>query len=145
MTDRVFAALMLLVTLAYGVIALTAIKAPFQYDPLGPESWPQLIAAVMFLALVLLMWRPTATRFAVDGPGWMRLGVMLALLSAYALAFQPLGFVLSTFFFSALAARSLGAAWRGAVPFGLGMGLGGYVLCAGLLELNLPAGPLPGL
>ena len=39
MADRIFAGLLLLVTLAYGFIAFTIIKAPFQYDPLGPESW----------------------------------------------------------------------------------------------------------
>ena len=144
MSDRIFAAALGIIVLIYGWIALNTIKAPFQYDPLGPESWPQLLALVMLICLVLLLWRPDAASFDLTQPSALRLLAMLGLLIGYALLFKPLGFILATFAFAALNSRMLGASWRGALAFGFGMGVGGYVISAGLLDLNLPDGPLPG-
>lgn len=144
MSDRIFASVLALVTLAYLWIAATAIKAPFQYDPLGPESWPRLLAVVMLACLALLLWRPDRAPFDVTGSAWSRLFATVVLLGAYAFLFKPLGFILATFAFSLLLSRMLGARWPSAVLFGIGMGVGGYLLCAGLLDLNLPDGPLPG-
>ena len=145
MADRLFAALLLIVTLAYGALALFVIKAPFQYDPLGPESWPRILAAVMAVCLVALLWSPDIGRFDTDRPSWVRLAIVVALLVGYAALFEPLGFVVSTTLFTLVTARLLGASWFGAAAFAVGMGVGGYLLCAGLLDLNLPAGPLPAL
>ncbi len=145
MADRLFAAVLLVVTLAYGALALFVIKAPFQYDPLGPESWPRILAAVMILCLVALLWSPDIGRFDTDRPSWVRLAIVVALLVAYAALFQPLGFIISTTLFTFVVSRLLGAPWIGAAGFGLGTGVGGYLLCVGLLDLNLPAGPLPAL
>lgn len=145
MPDRIFAACLFVVTLIYGGIALFLLKAPFQYDPLGPESWPRLLAAVMLVCLVLLARRPDRGDFDVRRGTWTQLAIMLALLVVYALLFEPLGFIIATALFATIASRMLGAPWGHAALFGVGMGVGGYLLCAGLLGLNLPAGPLPRL
>ena len=145
MPDRIFAALLLLVTLGYAALAFLVIEAPFQYDPLGPESWPRILGAVMILCLVLLLVRPDVEHFDTDRPSWVRLAAVLALLVAYAALFEPLGFILSTALFSLAVSRLLGAGWLRAAIFGVAMGVGGYLLCVGLLGLNLPAGPLPRL
>lgn len=145
MADRLFAAVLLLVTLAYGALAFFVIRAPFQYDPLGPESWPRILAVVMAICLAALLWSPDVERFDTDRPSWVRLAIIVALLIAYAIVFQPLGFILSTTLFTLVVSRLLGAPWVGAAAFGVGTGVGGYLLCAGLLDLNLPAGPLPAL
>lgn len=145
MPDRIFAACLFVITLSYGAIALFVLKAPFQYDPLGPESWPRILAAVMLICLVLLFRRPDRGDFAVSRETWIHLATILALLIAYALLFEPLGFIIATALFAAIASRMLGAPWKHAAVFGVGMGVGGYLLCAGLLDLNLPAGPLPRL
>ncbi len=145
MADRIFAAVLLAVTLAYGALAFFVIQAPFQYDPLGPESWPRILAVVMAVCLAALLWSPDIERFDTDRPSWVRLAIVVALLIAYAMLFQPLGFVISTTLFTLIVSRLLGAPWIGATAFGLGMGVGGYLLCVGLLDLNLPAGPLPAL
>ena len=145
MPDRLFAGALLALTLVYGAFALFAISAPIQYDPLGPEAWPRLLAALMLLCTVYLLWKPSVSNFDVDRPTLTRLGLVLALLVAYALLFEPLGFVLSTALFSTITSRLLGAPLRQAVAFGLAVGVGGYLLCVGLLDLNLPAGPLPRL
>jgi putative tricarboxylic transport membrane protein len=143
MPDRIFAAVLLLLTLFYGFLAFFVLKAPIQYDPLGPEAWPRLLTVVMLICAVLLVWRPIVQHFDVDAPSWQRLTLILALLIGYALLFEPLGFILATTLFAAVTSRLLGALWKGAAIFGVSVGLGGYLLCAGLLDLNLPAGPLP--
>ncbi len=145
MADRIFAAFLLLVTLGYAAIAFTVIEAPFQYDPLGPESWPRILGVVMLVCLVALLIRPHAAHFDVNRPSWLRLAAVMALLVAYAELFQPLGFILSTGLFALLGSRLLGAGWLRAALFGVAVGVGGYLLCVGLLDLNLPAGPLPRL
>ncbi|TPE52459.1 tripartite tricarboxylate transporter TctB family protein [Amaricoccus solimangrovi] len=145
MPDRIFAAALAVVTLIYGALAFFVISAPFQYDPLGPEAWPRLLSVAMLLCLIGLLWRPATRDFDVDGPSWARLALVLALLVGYAVLFQPLGFILSTALFAAITSRLLGAAWPRAALFGVLIGAGGYLLCVGLLDLNLPAGPLPRL
>lgn len=68
MIDRIFASLMMHVTLAYGPIAFTAIKAPFQYNPLGPESWPKILSAVAVVCLLVLLWKPDIDTIGVSRP-----------------------------------------------------------------------------
>ncbi len=138
MADRIFAGLLLLVTLAYGVIAFTVIKAPFQYDPLGPESWPQILSVVALLCIVGVLWKPDVDSLNVAGKTWFRLGVMVVLLFAYAELYEPLGFIVSTILFGAVVSRMLGATWIRSGLFGLGAGIFGWLLCVEILELNLP-------
>lgn len=144
MSDRIFAGVLMVVTLIYGYLALFVIRAPFQYDPLGPESWPQLLAGVMILCLLGLLWKPDHTPFDLQRTGALRLVLMLVLLIAYAELFERLGFVISTAIFCTLNARMMGGKWLSSAVFGVCMGVFGYLLCAGLLELNLPEGILPG-
>ena len=143
MLDRIFAVVLLGIALAYGFIAFTVIEAPFQYDPLGPESWPRILAVAAVLCLVVLLWRPEVAGFDMGKVTWLKLGAALVLLFGYAELYEPLGFVIATFLFSALAGRLLGADWRRSGAFGVAAGVAGYLVCAGLLDLNLPPGPFP--
>ncbi len=143
MADRIFASIFLIVTLAYAYIAFTQISAPFQYDPLGPESWPRLLSILAIFCLIYVLWKPDVDHFDMPQGNWLKIGVVIVLLFAYAYLFQPFGFIISTFLFGTIMARFLGANWVKGVIFGAGVGVLGYFLCAGLLDLNLPAGPLP--
>ncbi|WP_413207309.1 tripartite tricarboxylate transporter TctB family protein [Rhodospirillum sp. A1_3_36] len=145
MADRIFSGLLLLVSIGYGVMAFTVIKAPFQYDPLGPESWPRILSVVAALCCLGLLARPDTDRFDIEGKTLTRLVVLVLLLAAYAALFQPLGFVLATFLFCAVLARILGATMGHGLIFGLATGILGYGVGSILLELNLPAGPLRAL
>jgi putative tricarboxylic transport membrane protein len=142
MADRIFCGVLLLVTLAYGVIAFTAISAPFQYDPLGPESWPRILSLVAVGCILLILWRPDTEQLGVARRTWFRLGAAVVLLLAYAELYEPLGFVLSTLLFGTVMAAMLGASLLRAALFGLAAGVGGYLLCAVLLDLNLPEGEI---
>lgn len=143
MLDRIFAAVLLATALAYGFIAFTIIEAPFQYDPLGPESWPRMLAVAAVLCLGVLLWRPEVGGFDMVRATWLKLAAALVLLFGYAELYEPFGFVIATFLFSALAARLLGCGWGRAGMFAVAAGIAGYLVCAGLLDLNLPPGPFP--
>lgn len=142
MVDRLFAGVLLIATLAYAVIAFTAIKAPFQYDPLGPESWPRILSLVAIACLLLILWKPDATEMGVAKRTWFRLAATVILLTAYSELYEPLGFVLSTFLFGAALCAMLGGGVVRSLAFGAAAGVAGYLLCAVVLDLNLPEGEL---
>jgi putative tricarboxylic transport membrane protein len=142
MVDRILAGALLIVTLAYAVIAFTIIRAPFQYDPLGPESWPRILSLVAIACLLVILWRPEAIEMGVARRTWFRLGATVVLLGAYAELYEPLGFVLATILFGTALSAMLGAGLVRSVAFGTVTGVAGYLLCAVLLDLNLPEGAL---
>ncbi len=144
MVDRIFAGVLLVVALAYSIMAFTAIRAPFQYDPLGPESWPQILSLVAIACLLVMLWRPDATRMGVTRQTWFRLTATVILLAAYAELYEPLGFILSTTLFGVALSAMLGAGALRSAIFGVAAGVIGYVLCVMLLGLNLPEGDLIG-
>lgn len=142
MADRIFAGVLLLVSLIYTWIAFTAIRAPFQYDPLGPESWPRLLGIVAILCTAAIVARPDVESMGVNRTTAMRIVILVGLLMAYAAAFQPLGFILSTWAFCTVLGAILGATPVRALGFGAAAGIVGYFVCTVLLDLNLPAGIL---
>ncbi|MBK5933141.1 putative tricarboxylic transport membrane protein [Rhodovulum imhoffii] len=142
MADRIFAGVLLIVTLAYAAIAFTTISAPFQYDPLGPESWPQILSLVAIACLLVIVWKPDAIELGVAGRTWLRLGATVIMLCAYAELYEPLGFVLATILFGGALSAMLGAGGVRPVIFGVAAGGLGYLLCVTLLDLNLPEGDI---
>lgn len=142
MANRIFAAVLLVVTLGYAVIAFTAIKAPFQYDPLGPESWPRILSVVAILCLLVILWKPDTDPFDVTRLVWFRLTACVALLFGYAELYEPLGFILATILFGTILSAMLGARKLRALGFGVAAGVVGWLLCVTLMDLNLPEGEL---
>ncbi len=142
MADRIFAGVLLAVTLAYAAIAFTAISAPFQYDPLGPESWPRILSLVALACIAMILWKPDTETLGLTRQAWFRLAATVLALIAYAELYEPLGFVISTFLYGTVMALMLGAVRLRAVGFGLAAGVLGYLVCASLMGLNLPLGEL---
>lgn len=140
MADRIFGVIALAITIGYGFIAFTIIKAPFQYDPLGPETWPQILSVFAALCCLYIIFVPDRVRLKILGTTLFRIAIVVAMLSAYAYLFEPLGFIVSTALFCLVMSKLLGATNLQAVLFGLASGILGYALCAGLLDLNLPFG-----
>ena len=142
MANRLFAGAILLIALGYTLIAFTLIKAPFQYDPLGPETWPRLVGIATVLCSGALVLHVDETRFDLPLATLRKLLLLVGMLLLFAALFQPLGFILSAFLFCTAMAVMLGARPGAALIFGLATGGLGYLVCARLLELNLPAGVL---
>ena len=141
MADRIFALIVLAVAGTYAFIAFTIIRAPFQYDPLGPETWPQILGVVACLCAAWILFRPDVETLGVARKTWVRLTTLVVLLFAYAWAFQKVGFVISTFGFCLALSLMLGARIGRALLFAVITAVAGYLVATGLLELNLPAGP----
>ena len=140
MADRIFGCIALAIALGYGFIAFTVIKAPFQYDPLGPESWPRILSGVAVLCCLYIIIRPDDGKFKVLSHTLIRITLVVVLLAGYAYLFERLGFILSTALFCGVLSKMLGATRLQTVIFGIASGVLGYGLCAGLLDLNLPIG-----
>ncbi|MDY8110307.1 tripartite tricarboxylate transporter TctB family protein [Fulvimarina sp. 2208YS6-2-32] len=142
MADRIFAGVLFFVALGYTYIAFFILQAPFQYDPLGPESWPQILGIVALLCLAYILIRPDTEGFDLDLPTGGRLVALFVFLMGYAYLFQPFGFIISTFLFCAALSLMLGAKPLAAVVFSAATGVFGYFICTILLDINLPAGPI---
>lgn len=140
MADRIFGCIALAIAIIYGFIAFTIIRAPFQYDPLGPETWPRILSVVAGLCCLYVIIRPDKGKFKLLGNTLVRILVIVVLLTGYAYLFEPLGFIVATALFCAVLSRMLGASNWQAVLFGVVSGVAGYGLCSGLLDLNLPFG-----
>ncbi|MGW8192876.1 MAG: tripartite tricarboxylate transporter TctB family protein [Desulforhopalus sp.] len=140
MADRIFGIIALAIAVGYGFIAFTVINAPFQYDPLGPETWPQILSVAAALCCLYIIFLPDRVKLKILSSTLIRVAIVVAILAAYAYLFEPLGFILSTALFCLVMSKLLGATTLQAVLFGLGAGVFGYGLCAGLLDLNLPFG-----
>ena len=142
MADRILATVLFIVSLGYAFIAFTIIKAPFQYDPLGPETWPRILACVALLCLAYILWKPDDIELNVSGHVWVRLAGAVFMLWAYGQTYEALGFILSTAIFGTLMAWMLGAPKMRAFGFGLAAGILGWLVCVTLMDLNLPHGAL---
>lgn len=142
MADRIFAGVLLVVAIGYTIIAFTVIRAPFQYDPLGPESWPRILGLVAIPCILFILARPDVASLGLPAKTWGRLAALIVMLCVYSYLFQPLGFIIATFAFCMALSLMLGAKLLPALAFSAGIGVLGYFVCTKLLELNLPAGVL---
>lgn len=121
------------------------LEAPFSYEPVGPNAFPLLLAAIIGLCGLRLVLKG-GNRIAPNPPGAnLRIASMVAIVFAYALLFQTLGFVVSTALTTVLVGRLFGGSWGKCVTGGVLMGVLFFVLFDRVLDVVLPAGVLRGL
>ena len=139
MYDRLFGAVWLLLCAGLAVIAW-GFQAPFSYDPVGPRAYPLLLLVLMAAGSLWLILRPSHLEHLLTRHQSLRALLCVLVLLAYALLFEPLGFIPST----ALAATVLGLLFGGrplaCVISGVLMGVLLYVLFDLLLDVPLPLG-----
>ncbi|MBA1274983.1 tripartite tricarboxylate transporter TctB family protein [Stutzerimonas azotifigens] len=139
---RVFAALWLLACVGLGLIAW-GFQAPFAYDPVGPRAYPLLLILLMACGSLWLLVKPKGEATpAFDWTMASRVALCIAALLAYALLFEPLGFVIST----ALAGFCIGLLFNGRLwacaLSGVLLGVLLYALFDYALDVPLPLGVL---
>lgn len=139
MYDRLFGAVWLLLCAGLAVIAW-GFQAPFSYDPVGPRAYPLLLLMLMAAGSLWLILRPSHLEHLLSRHQSLRALLCVLVLLAYALLFEPLGFIPST----ALAATVLGLLFGGrplaCVISGALMGVLLYVLFDLILDVPLPLG-----
>ncbi|MDH4583126.1 tripartite tricarboxylate transporter TctB family protein [Pseudomonas sp. BN415] len=139
---RIFAAVWLLVCALLTVVAW-GFQAPFSYDPVGPRAYPLLLLFLMATAALWLLYKPGDTEdLPISWPLARKVALCVAALFAYALLFEPLGFVVST----TLVGFGLGLLFMGrplpSLASGVLMGVLLYGLFDYLLDVPLPLGLL---
>ncbi|MBU1332388.1 MAG: tripartite tricarboxylate transporter TctB family protein [Gammaproteobacteria bacterium] len=136
---RLFAAIWLLFCACLAVIAW-GFQAPFAYDPVGPRAYPLLLLALMAAGSAWLVFKPGEAVEMLSRRALQRAGLCILTLLAYAVLFEPLGFILST----ALATFVLGLLFTGRVlpclVSGVLMGVLLYALFDYALDVPLPLG-----
>lgn len=138
---RLFSALWLLLCIWLATIAW-GFTAPFAYDPVGPRAYPLLLLSLMAIGSLWLVIKPGEHQTHMHLPAAIRSLLCIFTLLAYALLFEPLGFILST----SLATFALGLLFTGrplacAISSVL-MGLLLFGLFDYLLDVPLPLGVL---
>lgn len=117
------------------------IQESFIQDPLGPRAFPYVVAAVIVIASLAIILRPSSAPQWPRGKRLLAVAAAVIVLVAYAELLPRAGFVLSTALAAAFLSWQLGARPRSAVIAGVGISVGIYVLFQLVLGLSLARGP----
>ena len=134
-SDRIFGVVMIIVALGYFLSART-IQTPLFPDPMGPKSFPMMIAAGVILCSIVIVLKPD------DEPHWPPSQALFAILIAalvmvgYAYALKPLGFLIPTAIASAILSYQLSPRAPQAAITGLGLSVGLFILFKYALKLE---------
>ena len=115
-------------------------KVPFAYDPLGPKAFPlllSLILAILSTALILRTPRARMTQINLN-----RTVAMSVILLFYALAFDWLGFVGSSWLSVLALARLFDASWRKSILAATIISIFFSLMFHNLFGLRLPIGQI---
>jgi putative tricarboxylic transport membrane protein len=141
-SDRLLGAVALL--LALGLVAgAWQIETGLMLDPLGPRTFPIIIAGVLAIAALYPLLRPDPE------PDWPRAGRALEIALAvvvmvvYALLLEPAGFIIASTLAVFVLCWRLGGGPLASIAVGIGVALLIYVVFHLILGLSLPRGPLP--
>lgn len=139
MSDRIFAALWLAFCAAVAWLAWK-IDAPFSYEPIGPRSYPILLAGAMAACAAWLLFRPGPEPDWPRGRGAAKAAVLVGAFLAYAIAFEWLGFPLATGLATVAIGRMFGGRWPHLAAGGAALGVGLWFFFDKLLDVTLPLG-----
>ena len=141
MNDRILGGLGLALSVFYFWRA-TRIELSFISDPVGPKTFPMIIAAMFGLASLVILLRPEPDPKWPAASRLLELGAALIVMIGYAELLPVLGFVIATLFAGAFLSWRLGATPLAAIVAGLSISFGIYAVFHLILGLTLARGPL---
>jgi putative tricarboxylic transport membrane protein len=139
-TDRVFGVVVFLLALAYIASALQ-IETTFLPDPVGPKTFPILIASIAIICAGVMVFRPDPEPEWPALPTLLALGLSVVVLVGYAYALKPLGFLLPTAIAAGVLSYQISPRPRFAVLAGFGLSVGLFLVFKYALGLSLFALP----
>ena len=148
MRSNIVVATILLALAGYVFLAASALPFGTLRVP-QPAFFPRTLALLLaVLSLVLLaqtlIGNETLRRSEkIDTAGWFRIGATLVTMAGFALALEPLGYLVTTFLLMVLLLRAIEAqSWRKVIAVALATSLISYAIFAWLLGVPLPVGVL---
>jgi len=144
MSDRAFSVVALIACAVFAWVGWK-IEAPFSYEPIGPKAYPLLLLGLMAVCAAWLLIKPDARAdWPEDKHLRFKVVALLGVVFAWALLFQPAGFIVSTILASIAIGWLFDATWKGNVIAAIVSGVGLYLFFDKLLDVNLPLGTLWG-
>jgi putative tricarboxylic transport membrane protein len=143
MSDRTLGAVCVVVAGAMAWAA-TGYNPPISYEPVGPKSFPILLAALMAVAGAWLLVKPSLTVASWTGTPWRPIAICGASVLAYSLMFEWFGFPIATTLMSVPIGIAFGGSWKKTLLAGLVLGFSCYLLFDKVLDVVLPTGLLSG-
>lgn len=140
-SDRILGAICVVAAAAMAWAA-QGYAAQISYEPVGPRAFPTLLAAMIAMAGLWLLIRPSAHSAAVAEGRMVALLGCIAAIVIYALLFQKLGFTLATALMAVPVGLAFGGNWRKSLLAGIALGFGLFFLFDKLLDVVLPTGLL---
>lgn len=137
--DRIFA-IMFLLFFTFCIIETYMLKVAFSPDPLGPKAFPYIVSILGVISAVFLFIFPSENKENFIEGDKRKLLTIGCLLLSYALVFEPLGFMISTFFITSFVSMMLKIKPLWALIYAAILSVGGYYFFTEILQLNLPLG-----
>ncbi|WP_238999087.1 tripartite tricarboxylate transporter TctB family protein [Azospira restricta] len=138
-SERIFGFALLLLSVA-GILIGWDLRAPVEYEPVGPRAFPLLLLTLLGVtAVVMIVSRPAPTKWAPP-PVLRHVAALFVVMLVYAWLFDKLGFIVATALMTVPVARYFGGTWRQCVLGGIGLGVGQFFLFDKILDVALPTG-----
>lgn len=118
------------------------LQAPVAYEPLGPAAFPMVVAAIMALCGVRLLLKGGGHAEPLPPGALGRILAVVLVLVAYAVVFEPLGFIPATALMVCLVGRLFGGNWVKTLTAGVVGSILLFLLFDRGLDVVLPPGIL---
>lgn len=141
MSDRILGAVCVVVG-AGMAWAARGYVAPISYEPVGPSSFPMLMAALMAGVGAWMVVKPGPQAFGLARDHVKPFLMSVVAVFIYAGLFELLGFTVATTVMAVPVGMAFGGGWKKSLAGGVGIGLVLYLLFDKLLDVVLPTGVL---
>lgn len=139
-SDRILGLVVVLGALAFFAGALQ-IETSFLSDPLGPRTFPMIVAAVGLLSGLIILWRPDESPEWPTGANLAHMAIAFVVLVAYAYMLAPFGFLLATALTAGVISYQIRPRLLPAVVTGASLSAGLFLIFKYALGLGLMALP----
>ncbi|MGQ7845971.1 tripartite tricarboxylate transporter TctB family protein [Granulosicoccus sp. 3-233] len=140
MSDRIFGGIGLLFALLF-IWAAFHIELSFISDPVGPRTFPIILAVVMAVASLVIIIKPDVRPQWPRASRLLEIAIAAGVMVAYALALPEVGFLIATAVASAFLTWRLGTQPLWSLVSGTLTSIGIYTVFHLILGLSLARGP----